>query len=222
MASVFENVYVAQPDFQDALADVGDPSLWVAHSGCWLRGRLAEALYQGLRGRGGPFIVLVISCGDAGELDVPIIYLAVADTVGPNRPGGVVMGTTDMESTSLAREGGEEKLVLVVRSDLGMGKGKVAAQCAHAAVSAYKRAAQSNAEGLRRWEYSGQSKVVLRAQDENALSQLLAHARTLGLPVSLVQDAGRTQIAPGSRTVLGIGPGAADIVDKVTGHLKLY
>uniref|UniRef100_UPI00358E4954 peptidyl-tRNA hydrolase 2, mitochondrial isoform X2 n=1 Tax=Myxine glutinosa TaxID=7769 RepID=UPI00358E4954 len=138
------------------------------------------------------------------------------------RPGGVVMGTTDMESTSLAREGGEEKLVLVVRSDLGMGKGKVAAQCAHAAVSAYKRVVQSNAEGLRRWECSGQSTVVLRAQDENALSQLLAHAQTLGLPVSLVQDAGRTQIAPGSRTVLGIGPGAADIVNKVTGHLTLY
>uniref|UniRef100_A0A8C4NMS3 Peptidyl-tRNA hydrolase 2, mitochondrial n=1 Tax=Eptatretus burgeri TaxID=7764 RepID=A0A8C4NMS3_EPTBU len=138
------------------------------------------------------------------------------------RPGGVVMGTADMESTSVAREGGEEKLVLVVRSDLGMGKGKVAAQCAHAAVSAYKRVARSNEEGLRRWEYGGQSKVVLRAPDEDALSQLLAHARSLSLPVSLVQDAGRTQIAPGSRTVLGIGPGAADIVDKVTGHLKLY
>uniref|UniRef100_UPI00358EB1D5 peptidyl-tRNA hydrolase 2, mitochondrial isoform X1 n=1 Tax=Myxine glutinosa TaxID=7769 RepID=UPI00358EB1D5 len=149
-------------------------------------------------------------------------YNAPREDDDDEEPGGVVMGTTDMESTSLAREGGEEKLVLVVRSDLGMGKGKVAAQCAHAAVSAYKRVVQSNAEGLRRWECSGQSTVVLRAQDENALSQLLAHAQTLGLPVSLVQDAGRTQIAPGSRTVLGIGPGAADIVNKVTGHLTLY
>lgn len=37
--------------------------------------------------------------------------------------------------------------------------------------------------------------------------QLAAKARSLGLVVSLVQDAGRTQIAPGSKTVVGIGPG---------------
>ncbi|CAF91337.1 unnamed protein product, partial [Tetraodon nigroviridis] len=60
------------------------------------------------------------------------------------------------------------------------------------------------------------------APDEDALMDLLNHAKEAGLPVSLIQDAGRTQMAPGSRTVLGIGPGPADLIDRVTGDLKLY
>ncbi|KAF1523279.1 Peptidyl-tRNA hydrolase 2, mitochondrial, partial [Eudyptula minor] len=119
-------------------------------------------------------------------------------------------------------ESGEFKMVLIVRNDLKMGKGKVAAQCSHAAVSAYKQVQRRNPELLKRWEYCGQPKVVLRAPDEETLIQLLADAKHLGLTVSLIQDAGRTQIAPGSQTVLGIGPGPADVVDKVSGHLKLF
>ncbi|NXG57633.1 PTH2 hydrolase, partial [Hemiprocne comata] len=119
-------------------------------------------------------------------------------------------------------ESGEFKMVLVVRNDLKMGKGKVAAQCSHAAVSAYKQVQRRNPELLKQWEYCGQPKVVLKAPDEETLIQLLADAKHLGLTVSLIQDAGRTQIAPGSQTVLGIGPGPADVVDKVSGHLKLF
>jgi len=37
--------------------------------------------------------------------------------------------------------------------------------------------------------------------------QLASHASSLGLVVSLVRDAGRTQIAAGSKTVIGVGPG---------------
>ncbi|CAB1352513.1 unnamed protein product [Coregonus sp. 'balchen'] len=125
-------------------------------------------------------------------------------------------------AASVMGEGGEFKMILVVRSDLKMGKGKVAAQCSHAAVSAYKQVQRRNPELLKQWEYCGQPKVVVKAPDEDSLIELLTHAKEVGLPVSLIQDAGRTQIAPGSRTVLGVGPGPADLVDKVTGHLKLY
>lgn len=128
---------------------------------------------------------------------------------------------TTME-TSVMGESGEHKMVLVVRNDLKMGKGKVAAQCSHAAVSAYRQLQARNPGLLRQWEYCGQPKVVLKAPDEDSIVDLLTQARELGLTVSLIQDAGRTQIAPGSRTVLGIGPGSANLVDKVTGHLKLY
>ncbi|XP_040907874.1 peptidyl-tRNA hydrolase 2, mitochondrial isoform X2 [Toxotes jaculatrix] len=123
---------------------------------------------------------------------------------------------------SVMGEGGEFKMILVVRNDLKMGKGKVAAQCSHAAVSAYKQVQRRNPELLKQWEYCGQPKVVVKAPDENTLIDLLGHAKEVGLPVSLIQDAGRTQIAPGSRTVLGIGPGPADLIDNVTGDLKLY
>ncbi|KAM3601561.1 uncharacterized protein V6R79_014864 [Siganus canaliculatus] len=123
---------------------------------------------------------------------------------------------------SVMGEGGEFKMVLVVRNDLKMGKGKVAAQCSHAAVSAFKQVQRRNPDLLKQWEYCGQPKVVVKAPDEDTLINLLAQAREAGLPVSLIQDAGRTQIAPGSRTVLGVGPGPADLVDKVTGDLKLY
>ncbi|KFP31348.1 hypothetical protein N325_11393 [Colius striatus] len=119
-------------------------------------------------------------------------------------------------------ESGEFKMVLIVRNDLKMGKGKVAAQCSHAAVSAYKQVQKRNPELLKQWEYCGQPKVVLKAPDEETLLQLLTNAKQLGLTVSLIQDAGRTQIAPGSKTVLGIGPGPADVIDKVSGHLKLF
>ncbi|KFQ31026.1 hypothetical protein N332_03313 [Mesitornis unicolor] len=136
---------------------------------------------------------------------------------------GMIASANSMGSEAdIMGESGEFKMVLIVRNDLKMGKGKVAAQCSHAAVSAYKQVQRRNPELLQQWEYCGQPKVVLKAPDEETLIQLLADAKHLGLTVSLIQDAGRTQIAPGSRTVLGIGPGPADVVDKVSGHLKLF
>ncbi|XP_042215348.1 peptidyl-tRNA hydrolase 2, mitochondrial-like isoform X3 [Homarus americanus] len=122
----------------------------------------------------------------------------------------------------LSEGSGELKLVLIVRSDLKMGKGKVAAQCSHATLKAYKQTQKRDSRLLRAWEMNGQPKVVLKIEDEASMLDLASLARDAGLTVSLIQDAGRTQIAPGSRTVLGIGPGTVELVDTVTGHLKLY
>ncbi|KAK2168616.1 hypothetical protein LSH36_15g02113 [Paralvinella palmiformis] len=126
-----------------------------------------------------------------------------------------------MEMSSMS-ERGETKLVLVVRTDLKMGKGKIAAQCAHAAVIAHETLSRRNPELLKEWKYHGQPKVVVKIDSEEALLELAKMARSLGLTASLVQDAGRTQIAPGTKTVLGVGPGSVHLVDKVTGSLKLY
>uniref|UniRef100_A0A8C5KU37 Peptidyl-tRNA hydrolase 2, mitochondrial n=1 Tax=Jaculus jaculus TaxID=51337 RepID=A0A8C5KU37_JACJA len=114
-------------------------------------------------------------------------------------------------------EGGEYKMILVVRNDFKMRKGKVAVQC-----SCRSQNRRRNPHMLQEWECCGQPKVVVKAPDEETLLELLTHAKMLGLTVNLIQDAGRTQIEAGSRTVLGIGPGPADLIDKVTGHLKLY
>ncbi|KKK14733.1 hypothetical protein P175DRAFT_0497391 [Aspergillus ochraceoroseus IBT 24754] len=116
----------------------------------------------------------------------------------------------------------EVKLVLVVRTDLGMTKGKIAAQCSHATLACYKYmvANSSGSVLLRRWERQGQAKIALQIKSEEELQLLQAQAVSLGLCARVIQDAGRTQIASGSRTVLGI-LGPKSVVDTVTGHLKL-
>ncbi|OJJ64424.1 hypothetical protein ASPSYDRAFT_39154 [Aspergillus sydowii CBS 593.65] len=116
----------------------------------------------------------------------------------------------------------EVKLVLVVRTDLGMTKGKIAAQCSHATLSCYKYlvANPSSSTILRRWERQGQAKIALQIKSEEEMELLQAQAISLGLCARVIQDAGRTQIASGSRTVLGV-LGPKSVVDNVTGHLKL-
>jgi PTH2 family peptidyl-tRNA hydrolase len=114
------------------------------------------------------------------------------------------------------------KMVLVVRNDLQMGRGKAASQCAHAALMCYKKALKVTPQLVKQWEVFGQAKVALKAESEDALMELKARAESEGLVACLVADAGRTQVEAGTFTVLGIGPGPAEVVDKVTGHLKLY
>ena len=62
----------------------------------------------------------------------------------------------------------------------------------------------------------------MKVESEEGLLEIACSARAKKLITSLIQDAGRTQIAPNSKTVLGVGPGPAHLVDEVTGHLKLY
>ncbi|KAL8876909.1 MAG: hypothetical protein Q9192_008779 [Flavoplaca navasiana] len=124
-------------------------------------------------------------------------------------------------------EGNKEecKLVLVVRTDLGMGKGKIAAQASHATLACYRALSSTFPSSLnpvlKQWERTGQAKVVLQAHSEEDLETLQAKALSLGLCAQIIHDAGRTQIASGSATVLGVGPGPKSVVDGVTGGLKL-
>ena len=107
-------------------------------------------------------------------------------------------------------------MVIVVRTDLGMSKGKVAAQCAHAAVACYKKALKQSPEYVQRWEAFGQAKVALKADGgEEVLNDLKLKAKAEQLATYIVRDAGRTQVEFGAATVLGIGPGPAQLVDKV-------
>ncbi|CEM10220.1 unnamed protein product [Vitrella brassicaformis CCMP3155] len=112
-------------------------------------------------------------------------------------------------------------MVLVVRSDLKMGKGKIAAQCAHAAVEAYKISVKKGNPHLKLWEDTGVTKVAVRVDSEHQLLDIYQDAVDRGFVAALIADAGHTQIARGSLTVLGIGPCLADEADSVCGHLKL-
>lgn len=112
-------------------------------------------------------------------------------------------------------------MVLVVRNDLKMGKGKIGAQCGHAAVGAYAKLAKNNPALLRSWSHSGSAKIAVKVECEGDMMEIMGKARARGLTTCLIQDAGRTQIAPNSKTVLAIGPGPCHEIDIVTGHLKL-
>ncbi|KAH9921966.1 peptidyl-tRNA hydrolase PTH2-domain-containing protein [Epithele typhae] len=111
------------------------------------------------------------------------------------------------------------KMVLIVRTDLGMSTGKIAAQ--HATLACYRALEKSNPALLKHWERTGQAKIALKARSEDELLELEAIAKSLNLAARSIVDAGRTEIAAGSRTVLGIGPGPVDLVNKVTGKLRL-
>lgn len=112
----------------------------------------------------------------------------------------------------------QHKMVFVVRKDLPMRKGKVAAQCAHAAVQAFKKAPKAS---RKIWDLQGQPKVVVGCADETELLDLNRKAKASQLNATLIKDAGKTQLQPGTYTVLGVGPGPDNEVDSVTGHLKL-
>ncbi|PUU77599.1 peptidyl-tRNA hydrolase, partial [Tuber borchii] len=116
------------------------------------------------------------------------------------------------------------KMVFVVRTDLSMTKGKIAAQCGHATLMCYKSVQKHAPSILERWERLGQAKIALKWGDldgEEELETLAGVAASLGVVARIVRDAGRTQIKAGSATVLGIGPAPRSIVDQITGHLKL-
>ncbi len=112
----------------------------------------------------------------------------------------------------------EYKQCIIVRDDLKLSKGKLAVQVAHAAVSASEWADRTT---LEKWKEGGQKKVVLRVVDTRGLFELKEIARKHNIATALIQDAGLTEIKPGTVTVLGIGPAKEEELDRITGDLKL-
>jgi PTH2 family peptidyl-tRNA hydrolase len=102
-----------------------------------------------------------------------------------------------------------------------MGKGKIAVQCAHAAVSAAEIARKRYPEWWKPWMSEGQKKIAVKVPDEDTLQVLLESAEKHRLPVYLVRDKGLTQIPADTITCLGIGPAPTDLVDRLTGDLPL-
>ncbi|KAH7289273.1 hypothetical protein KP509_31G067500 [Ceratopteris richardii] len=127
-------------------------------------------------------------------------------------------GTSKNVSASTSEE---LKMVFVVRQDLKMGSGKIASQCAHAAVGIYEELMQSQRQLLYSWEQCGQPKIVVTCKNQQEMNDLRAKAKKAGLPTFTVADAGRTQVAAGSKTVLVVGPGPKSSVDAITRHLRL-
>ena len=113
------------------------------------------------------------------------------------------------------------KMVIVVRTDIKMSKGKMAAQAGHAAVSASEYARKRRPEWWTPWINEGQCKIAVKMKSEQEIMELERKARNAGLPAALIVDRGLTQLPPETMTCLGIGPAPADKVDAITGKLSL-
>ena len=94
------------------------------------------------------------------------------------------------------------------------------AQCAHAAVIGV--VSSPNREIVNHWLASGQKKIVLRLDSLEQMHELESRAKSAGISTGIVHDAGKTQVAPMSETVLVIGPHNSSEMDAITGKLKLF
>jgi PTH2 family peptidyl-tRNA hydrolase len=111
------------------------------------------------------------------------------------------------------------KQAIVARADLGMSAGKLAAQVAHGAVGAMLK---SPTGPRQRWLDAGQKKVVLRVSDEAAITALAVEATDAGIAHRVIRDAGHTELAASTVTVIAIGPAEDTAIDAITGDLRLW
>ncbi len=90
----------------------------------------------------------------------------------------------------------ETRMVIVVRTDLKMSTGKIAAQVAHAAVGLVCRMQKSREffMALEAWERNNTPKICLQCQSLEELNQLEDLAIARGLATCAIRDAGRTQV----------------------------
>ncbi|MGB9675330.1 MAG: peptidyl-tRNA hydrolase Pth2 [Candidatus Nanoarchaeia archaeon] len=111
------------------------------------------------------------------------------------------------------------KQVILLRQDLSISEGKAAAQAAHAALAA---ALNAKRQVLKAWLSEGAKKVVLAVKSERELLSYYKKAKAAKLPCALIADAGLTELKPGTKTALGIGPDEESKINKLTGNLPLY
>ena len=135
-------------------------------------------------------------------------------------------------------------MMIVMRRDLKMRKGKIAAQAGHACIDAILRALikedrmndfEMTAEGLALknsdkpsspltdWFAYGCAKVCVYVDSEEALLDIVKKAEERGIIASLITDAGMTEFhGIPTKTCLALEPLPAEIADELTGALPLY
>ena len=113
------------------------------------------------------------------------------------------------------------KQVIVVRKDLRIGVGKLISQACHACLEASELAKKRDLKAWKIWHGEGAKKVVVKIDSLEELLELEKKVYRLGIAKALIVDKGLTQIPPNTPTALGIGPEKEEIMDKLTGGLKL-
>jgi PTH2 family peptidyl-tRNA hydrolase len=132
----------------------------------------------------------------------------------------------------------DPKQVIVVRKDLNMRKGKIAAQVAHASMKVLldmmvrRRLGDSgyseisfllkDDSSIDRWLSQRFTKVVVGVDSKEELEEIFRNAQSSSIPCSYIIDAGLTEFGGvPTATCAAIGPFDAEVIDEVSGHLKL-
>ncbi len=122
------------------------------------------------------------------------------------------------------------KQVIVIRKDLGMRKGKMIAQGAHASLRVLldRGAADGDryviemTDAMKAWMTGRFTKVCVSVDSEAALDEVVARAKAAGVPCALIVDAGQTEFhGVPTKTCCAVGPAWAADVDAITGALPL-
>ena len=121
----------------------------------------------------------------------------------------------------MARKDEPLTMILVTRKDLKLSRGKLAAQCGHAAVECALKAKRECPKILDKWLENGARKIVVEAPNLDSLKRLFGAAQGAGIVSYMVRDAGHTEIPAGTVTVVGLGPGARESIDSLTGQFGL-
>lgn len=117
----------------------------------------------------------------------------------------------------------EYKQVILLRADLKLPKGKIAAQAAHASVDGVLKqlSAIGGKEKVKAWRLVGMKKIALKVADEKELYRYVQQAKDAGLITAVITDAGKTVVAPGTVTCASIGPDDEEKIDRVTKNIAL-
>ncbi|HDP73864.1 MAG TPA: peptidyl-tRNA hydrolase [Candidatus Woesearchaeota archaeon] len=116
------------------------------------------------------------------------------------------------------------KQAILIRADLKLPKGKLAVQAAHASVENVLRMLNDDKqarETVKAWRKEGMKKSVLKVQDDKELFLYKESAKAKGIYASIITDAGKTVVEPGTVTCLALGPDEEEKIDELAGKLKL-
>lgn len=114
----------------------------------------------------------------------------------------------------------EYKQVIVLRTDLKMRRGKEIAQGAHASL----KVVLENMEHphVKAWLDSRFAKIAVGADSDTEMFDLILEAQKHDIISTIVIDAGFTEFnGTPTMTAIAIGPGPVDVINEITGHLKL-
>ncbi|KAL9654849.1 hypothetical protein ABK040_008641 [Willaertia magna] len=137
----------------------------------------------------------------------------------------------DWEDDEEEEEDEHKKMLLLVRTDINMQKGKMCAQCGHAALGAHRsihyrysknpnEINKQHLQWLNQWHKYGAAKIAVKVNGQE-MDKFQKLAKEKNLPTYRVLDAGKTQIEAGTATVLAIGPCPDSLLD-FTKQLKLF